>query len=270
MISRNYMWSLESIVTAECPIAIDPSFINPNMGNVTLLPGECIDIPIRITCEGTIGNMGMSCLEATVTDLTSNIVYTSMGKVTTAESNTGVPLPDWCIQVSNPDDPTIAYPRDVPYIQGEFLITNNTQEAAVFFYFVNGGGTISIDGLPSGVGIDNFIRVEPGETLPILFGVTLTEERPAELFDAVLFSDLDGDGELEPLISQAYQSDSGEPCAGDTNNDGTVNFSDLNTVLSCFGLTGEPGHLFGDLDRDGLVNFSDLNIVLANFGAGCN
>jgi hypothetical protein len=269
-IARSYMWSLASVVGAGCPVAINPSFINPNMGNVTLNPGECIDIEIRIDCEATLGGMGMSCLEATVTDLTSNIVYVSTGKVTTADANAGVPLPDWCIRVSDPFDPTIAFPRDVPYIEGEFLITNNTQSAAIFSYLINGGGTLSIDGRQSGVGIYNFIRVEPGETLPILYGVTLTEERPAELFDAVLFSDLDGDGEFEPLISQAYQSASGELCVGDTNNDGAVNFADLNTILTCFGLTGEPGHLLGDLDRNGLVDFADLNIVLSNFGTGCN
>ncbi len=269
-ISRDYMWSLESIVTAECPVAIDPSFINPGMGSVTLLPGECIDIPIRITCEGTIGNMGMSCLEATVTDLTSNTVYTSTGKVTTDILGAGGQLPPWCIEVSNPDDPTISYPRDAEYLEGRFLITNNTMSPEIFSFMINGGGTLSIDGFPSGVGIDNFVRVEPGETLPILYGVTLTEDRPAEVFDAVLYSDLDGDGDLEPLISQAYQSAAGEPCAGDTNNDNVVNFTDLNTILTCFGLTGEPGHLLGDLDRNGLVDFADLNIVLSNFGTGCN
>ncbi len=269
-IARDYMWTLESIVTADCPVAIDPSFINPNMGSVTLLPGQCIDIEIRITCEGTIDNMGMSCLEATVTDLTSSTVYTSTGKVTTDIVGAGGQLPPWCIEVANPDDPTIAYPRDAEYIEGRFLITNNTQSPEIFSFMINGGGTLSIDGLPSGIGIDNFVRVEPGETIPILYGVTLSEDRPAEVFDAVLFSDLNGDGELEPLISQAYQSDAGEPCTGDTNNDGSVNFDDLNTVLTCFGITGEPGHLLGDLDRNGLVDFADLNIVLTNFGSGCN
>ena len=56
-------------------------------------------------------------------------------------------------------------------------------------------------------------------------------------------------------------------CPGDTNGDGVVNFSDLNTVLSAFGQTGQG--LAGDVNDDGVVNFSDLNLVLSNFGASC-
>lgn len=57
------------------------------------------------------------------------------------------------------------------------------------------------------------------------------------------------------------------PCPGDTNGDSMVNFTDLNTVLSEFGLTG-PG-LSGDLNDDGTVNFVDLNSVLSAFGNDC-
>ncbi len=52
---------------------------------------------------------------------------------------------------------------------------------------------------------------------------------------------------------------------GDTNGDGVVNFTDLNTVLAQFGQTGAG--LPGDVSDDGVVNFTDLNIVLANFGS---
>ena len=51
---------------------------------------------------------------------------------------------------------------------------------------------------------------------------------------------------------------------GDQNGDGTVNFQDLNLVLSQFGQAGS--NLIGDVNRDGVVNFQDLNIVLGNFG----
>jgi hypothetical protein len=53
---------------------------------------------------------------------------------------------------------------------------------------------------------------------------------------------------------------------GDTNGDGIVNFTDLNTVLGQFGQSGAG--LSGDVNGDGVVDFSDLNTVLANFGAG--
>lgn len=56
-------------------------------------------------------------------------------------------------------------------------------------------------------------------------------------------------------------------CPGDTNGDNAVNFADLNTVLSQFGLTGAG--LSGDVNHDGVVNFADLNTVLSNFGGVC-
>ncbi len=56
-------------------------------------------------------------------------------------------------------------------------------------------------------------------------------------------------------------------CAGDTNGDNIVNFTDLNAVLAAFGMTGAG--LAGDVNGDEIVNFTDLNIVLANFGNTC-
>ncbi len=55
--------------------------------------------------------------------------------------------------------------------------------------------------------------------------------------------------------------------AGDANNDGIVDFADLNAVLSSYGMTGFlPGIVQGDVNNDGVVNFADLNATLANFG----
>jgi hypothetical protein len=49
---------------------------------------------------------------------------------------------------------------------------------------------------------------------------------------------------------------------GDTNNDGTVDLTDLNNVLNNF---GSPGTI-GDDDSSGTVDLTDLNNVLNNFG----
>lgn len=51
---------------------------------------------------------------------------------------------------------------------------------------------------------------------------------------------------------------------GDTNQDGVVNFADLNRVLGDFGMTGLA--LPGNVTPDAVVNFGDLNLLLANFG----
>lgn len=51
---------------------------------------------------------------------------------------------------------------------------------------------------------------------------------------------------------------------GDANDDGVVDFSDLNLVLGYFGQTGLGAP--GDVDFDGDVDFTDLNIVLGAWG----
>lgn len=60
-----------------------------------------------------------------------------------------------------------------------------------------------------------------------------------------------------------------DPCPGDANGDNVVNFADLNSVLSEFGLSGAPGDFPGDVNADGVVNFADLNAALSAFGTAC-
>ena len=50
---------------------------------------------------------------------------------------------------------------------------------------------------------------------------------------------------------------------GDANEDGTVNFADLNVVLTNYNNSG--GWRQGDFNGDGVVDFTDLNIVLTNY-----
>jgi hypothetical protein len=56
-------------------------------------------------------------------------------------------------------------------------------------------------------------------------------------------------------------------CPGDANDDGAVDFSDLNIVLGAFGSMGDI--VPGDFNLDGDVDFNDLNQVLTNFGEFC-
>lgn len=55
-------------------------------------------------------------------------------------------------------------------------------------------------------------------------------------------------------------------CLADLDDNGTVDFADLNAVLTSFGMTGG----MGDIDRDGLVDFADLNALLSDFGRACD
>lgn len=54
------------------------------------------------------------------------------------------------------------------------------------------------------------------------------------------------------------------PFPGDTNGDLIVDFTDLNTLLTNYGLAGAFAE--GDFDGNGIVNFNDLNMLLTNYG----
>lgn len=97
------------------------------------------------------------------------------------------------------------------------------------------------------------------------FSATLPVGAPAGWFISATATHLATGNTSEFAASVAASA--GVACPGDTNGDNTVNFADLNTVLSQFGQSGAG--LSGDVNNDGSVTFADLNIVLSHFGESC-
>ncbi|MBL0922797.1 MAG: hypothetical protein IBJ10_11815, partial [Phycisphaerales bacterium] len=68
------------------------------------------------------------------------------------------------------------------------------------------------------------------------------------------------------------------PCAGDTNDDGVVNFADINNILGAFNSAASvlhPANVAPDDNGDGVaddevVNFADLNAALSRFHSTCD
>ena len=58
-----------------------------------------------------------------------------------------------------------------------------------------------------------------------------------------------------------------QPCPGDVNADGAVDFDDLAILLADFGQ--QASWLSADLNQDGVVDFDDLGELLTNFGVEC-
>jgi hypothetical protein len=109
---------------------------------------------------------------------------------------------------------------------------------------------LAIDGQPIGLAPDAFTST----TQPPVIG--------AIQFNAVL-------GGLFEFDNLSFQCDLPN-CIADVNGDESIDFLDLNAVLSAFGATGEPGANPADLNGDGVVNFTDLNAVLVGFGTNCD
>lgn len=127
--------------------------------------------------------------------------------------------------------------------------------------------------VPSPSPWDNYILLEAaGRNVPAVAllqhpqGGTMLEQLADGLRSDVGHFNQRGNERLATLWTQAIgQVALPVPLPGDTNNDGSVNFLDLNAVLSTFGQTGQG--LAGDVDFNNRVDFVDLNILLSNFGA---
>ena len=61
-------------------------------------------------------------------------------------------------------------------------------------------------------------------------------------------------------------------CAADFNLDDIVDFADLNTVLTNFGILTivPPQYFLGNTNGDDSIDFTDLNAVLTSFGTSCD
>jgi hypothetical protein len=62
----------------------------------------------------------------------------------------------------------------------------------------------------------------------------------------------------------------GGPRAGDVDGDWDVDLTDLSTLLTNFGVSGNATRTMGDLDGDMDVDLADLSTLLTTFGATCS
>ncbi len=80
--------------------------------------------------------------------------------------------------------------------------------------------------------------------------------------------DLSGDWDTVVGFDLAIAFTTTDLCA-DTNGDGRVDLSDLNVVLTFFGLAVDPGSP-GDFDGNGIVDIADVNLLLTQWNLECS
>ncbi len=140
---------------------------------------------------------------------------------------------------------------------GSNLFTQNPGGLRKGTIWTPAGGIVSVDDFFASIGI--------ADQIPATFEIREVSAISPD-GNAIAVIGLQNDTfELQTMI--VYLNNE-TPCAGDTNGDNIVNFTDLNSVLASFGQSGEG--IPGDVNGDGVVNFTDLNEVLSNFGAECS
>ncbi|TVQ64501.1 MAG: hypothetical protein EA379_01235 [Phycisphaerales bacterium] len=268
-IARTYGWSISSVAGLGCTNVIPSVAFTPLSGSVTIPAGGCVNIPITINCEFTIGvGVTIGCLEAVVTDLGTSQTMTASGIVRGVSTQPGTPLPSWCIGRPSDNEPvSILFGTSV---NDGFTVTNLSSEPQSFFYTLRAGGTLRINGNDPGSEFSGYALVGPGETRDIRFEASFAEHHPLQVFDVVLFlaTDPEGMGDRVAVGSIGFISVLEDPCPGDVNGDGSVGFNDLSEVLTNFGHVAPP-EIRADINCDGVVDFQDLSIVLGAFGMQC-
>lgn len=125
--------------------------------------------------------------------------------------------------------------------------------------------------------LENVPRYVPGNPYGA-FTVSCCDDETCDL-PAYCFGDVNGDGFAnifdELIMNTALFSDVVPRscfCYGDANLDRSIDFFDINVVLTYYGTT-DTGYAYiaipGDVNFDGVTDFTDLKIVTTQLNAGC-
>jgi hypothetical protein len=177
--------------------------------------------------------------------------------------------------ISGATDGYDAYPTDS-------LFASSPYSNALEIYTIVEGNKLSTDARPiDTLGWDFFLGVKGSATCDnsIKFKTIDSTDltiRPIVAYDIASPStkyQIPADGSILTIPLPSLVNETRNPYAywklyiampGDCNLDGTVNGSDLNTVLSNYNQSGQDWP-HGDFNGDGTVNGSDLNVVLSSY-----
>lgn len=111
----------------------------------------------------------------------------------------------------------------------------------------------------------NSPMIDRGSNAAVPDGIAVDLEGAARFLDDPGTSDTGfGDGAIVDLGALEF---TGNSCPGDTNGDRAITLTDLATLLSLFGTSGESPA--ADVDRDWDVDLTDLATLLSAFGSTC-
>ncbi len=220
-LTSNYTWDFPP----QPPLSFMPA-----MGMVTLAPGECVDIPITVTCPADLATPGNGVVfTAVIENTTTGISAKCQGSI----RNSGDVKAD-------PTPPIVTVDTDGPIDVG-VLVTNSSDNPILWdptFEVMPQTDDIVVAPfepvvIPARASMHKNFRVNRIEFSSARGGVA--EHEPFVFFDIILSWDQDGDGSPEPGSSVAIRSVRSNPCAADLNGDGVIDSGDLARLLAAWG-----------------------------------
>jgi PKD repeat protein len=196
---------LPSTYHSQCNFTPTPPLINYNVSptQLTVLPGQCnsftvqIDVPAGLTASDT------ACYTATVNNVTAGHNLSNEGSILGTTGWCVVGPPDMAFQTLDLSEPTSV----------TLNITNTGDTAKTLDYTLipvrsdmdeSREASLSINGQEPGIGVSDKLFLNSGETGQINLTAALTQRDSFSVAEAILMTDVDGDGHQEPLYSTAF------------------------------------------------------------------
>jgi hypothetical protein len=243
-----------------------PTQISMALPNPFKLPaGGMVQIPIGIARPaGMTSTWQFATYEVTLTNLTGGTATTCLGSVQDRRDLCAV-----MIGGGGPEILTLSQQRPT----GVGFELTNTSGASLTdaFLQVQAFGedmqpidVLSFNDLPAGEPLTATISIPDGQTAGFEFSVFPDAYVP-QVISVVLFTDMDHDGQFEPLTSFACVVAADATCRADLDGDGMLTIFDFLAFQNAFD-SGDP---LADFDGDGALTIFDFLAFQNEFDAGC-
>lgn len=244
---------------------------SPASGTITLLPGQCTQIPVTLTRPVGFTPGNIACFCVTVRDTLTGAMSTCCSKLLASNG--------WCVTVKDP--------RDITHLNTgqarafNFTVKNETDAPATFDYSLRSEGgdhvstptSLALNGLPPGTPVIGSLTLPPWGEGDIVGDAILMSYRPMDLESILLEFDIDGDGlseALEPVLIQPSSfpdcNQNGVDDSLDLLNGTSVDVNSNGFPDDCEGAPSDPSQCYvcGDADASSQVTISDA-VYLINY-----
>ncbi|HRQ76773.1 MAG TPA: hypothetical protein PK098_12735 [Phycisphaerales bacterium] len=250
-----------------CHIAGPTSFTVSGPNPVTIPPYSCVTVNVSIQRPAGMNAAFLAgCYEVTIQNMTTGATTTCQGSVQDRR--------DLCGVIVWPPVDIVSVPVGVPQTI-TFDVTNTTDDPittpiriVAYDPAMQPSMDISINGLAPGEPWGRVVTIPPGLVTPVSISLEamFVEHEGLRFSDIVLYTDVDGDGEYEPLHSVGLRSIARPACPADLNGSGNVDVQDLLILLGAWGPCPKSDVCLADLNYSGAVDVQDLLILLGAWG----
>ncbi len=248
---------------------------SPTNGVITLLPGQCTQIPVTLSRPVGFVPGSVACFCVTVQDTLTKAMSTCCSKLVASNG--------LCVTLNDPFDVTTLATGQARAFG--FTVKNETDSLVAFDYTLRAEGNgeasdptaLALNGLPPGSPIVGSVMLPPWSEAVVSGDAVLTAYRPLDLESVLLEADVDGDGSTEPLGTVLIQPVSYPDCNANSIDDALdIQFG---TSLDANGngfpdecevpLSDPAGcYICGDANSSGSVSISDVVFLINYIFAG--